>query len=198
MVAEICRVGETVLVLVADVPATAAVDSAIIPSARIVKNFFIFMLLLVLESPAGQFISIAFGPAYLFILKWFLIWNNGTSVIRTLLCAVLRAFFENLGFGGILMTILTHDSEINKRGFTLGTTLINRRNHPRAARLEGPVRRHHPQTSATAVASKVIRNSRCRRKETRHEKDRKLVVRRLDVYRDVRHWSGSESGRKPR
>jgi hypothetical protein len=39
------------------------VESAIIPSAKIVKYFFIFELLLVLESPDGQSKSIAFCPA---------------------------------------------------------------------------------------------------------------------------------------
>jgi hypothetical protein len=41
MVAEICNVGETVLELVAVVAANAAVDNAIIPSAKIMKYFFI-------------------------------------------------------------------------------------------------------------------------------------------------------------
>jgi len=41
MVAEICSVGDTVLVFVAVVPANAAVERAIIPSAKIAKYFFI-------------------------------------------------------------------------------------------------------------------------------------------------------------
>jgi hypothetical protein len=44
MVAEICNVGATVLVPVAVVAAKAAVDMAIIPSAKIVKYFFILRL----------------------------------------------------------------------------------------------------------------------------------------------------------
>jgi Na+-transporting NADH:ubiquinone oxidoreductase subunit NqrB len=50
-VAEICSVGDTVFVLTAVVAANAAVESAIIPSAKIVKYFFILVLLLALESP---------------------------------------------------------------------------------------------------------------------------------------------------
>jgi hypothetical protein len=45
MVAEICSVGETVLVLVACVPANAAVESVITPKAKIKKYFFITILL---------------------------------------------------------------------------------------------------------------------------------------------------------
>jgi hypothetical protein len=41
MVAETCKVGDTVLELVAVVAANAAVDNAIIPSANIMKYFFI-------------------------------------------------------------------------------------------------------------------------------------------------------------
>lgn len=100
MVAEICRVGDTVVVLVAVVPANAAVESVIIPSAKIVKYFFIFKLLLVLESPGGQSKSTAFCPAYLFIVKGFTIRDNGTSVIRTVLCAVQGACFRESGRWG--------------------------------------------------------------------------------------------------
>jgi len=59
-----------------------------------------FKLLLVLKSPGGQSTATAFSPAYLFILKGFAVRDNGTSVIRTVLCVIQRAFFGGSGPGG--------------------------------------------------------------------------------------------------
>jgi hypothetical protein len=66
-----------------------------------------FKLLLVLKSPGGQSTSTAFSPAYLFILKGFAVRDNGTSVIRTVLCVIQGAFLEDLGRGKLITILRT-------------------------------------------------------------------------------------------
>jgi hypothetical protein len=83
-----------------------------------------FKLLLVLKSPGGQSTSTAFSPAYLFILKGFAVRDNGTSVIRTVLCVIQRAFFGGSGPGEV-DDDFTYAISRHNWGFTLGATSDN-------------------------------------------------------------------------
>src|ERR1041385_1752625 len=98
MVAGTCSVGETVLVLVACVPANAAVDNAIIPSVKIIKYFFIKLLLMLQKSPAAG------TECNTYILKLFLQLYNGTSVIRFGIEYALPAFLA--AKHGLLSTLV--------------------------------------------------------------------------------------------
>jgi hypothetical protein len=79
----------------------------------------------------------------LFILKGFIICDNGTSVIRTVLSAV-QSLFRESGPGGVDDDSTKHES-CDNWAFTLGTTLD----------IALPVWSFHGQT--TVLAQKTLR-----------------------------------------